>query len=112
MRIDVGLGHVLDEDEGKDDEGVSVEQLQGSLLVGQPVLVVLDTLHVPLLLQNLVQAAAVHSRGWSDGARSSWPLVSTLQDEGWPQDRPLSPELDPLGLPLGVGEVFNVIGVN
>ena len=73
---------------------------------------VLDTLHVPLLLQNLVQAAAVHSRGWSDGARSSWPLVSTLQDEGWPQDRPLSPELDPLGLPLGVGEVFNVIGVD
>ena len=82
MRIDVGLGHVLDEDEGIDDEGVSEEQLQGPLLAGQPVLVVLDTLHVPLLLQNLVQAAAVHSRGWSDGARSSWPLVSTLQDLG------------------------------
>ena len=76
----VGLGHVLDEDEWVDDEGICEEQLQGFLLVGQPVLVVLDTLHVPLLLQNLVLAAAVHSRGWSGGVHSSWPLVSTLQD--------------------------------
>ena len=78
MRLGVGLGHVLDEDDGGDvDDG---GQHQGSLLIGQPVLVILDTLHVLLLLQNLVQAAAVHSGGWSDGVHSRCPLVLTLQD--------------------------------